>query len=359
MLELSGLNFQAKDASVTVDVEVELTEDEWYALPHFMKVVNESGVHVMDFGDNGLHLKPVKIKSIEDKTPPKLNTKKQYDKDGGDAVETNKKIIDNEGLEEDAPPYSDDDVRRAKETLERKKSKLLKAKTTSDLSKKEREDAEYEELMRRKKEKEAGEKMMGKLSHLSLALERAAETATVFAKGEFSSDEAEEYYGLDAMRDMEMKLPPKIRAAARTRIKELNASIDQYDNKGYNDGAGANSIKEKAIEAIEQILDNLSTGDYEGFAQAQQFFLTLMNPIQALIPNSLVNFLSTGGDDSVESSYTGEITTEVQPYETKLRESSSTPLAQLLEEAKKKKKEKRGKAMTHVGKAMRWSVIKR
>lgn len=321
-MELAGRPVTARDVDRISEDEIELTAEELDQVPYGRKRLIENKIHVMDF-DNKLVLKPVNIKSIEDKKSPKLNKVSDYDKDGGDAKKLNKKMIDNETIEEDGgkggPPYSDEQVKKAKELLNQKKSKLNQRGLAKEKSRKEKEDDEYNELMKRKKEKERKEHMMNNVK-LSLKTEQA-EDGTVFSGSKFSKDDEEEYLGLPEVRDVKVKIPPKLKSTIKKRVKELEKSIRDYDDKGYNDGAGANSNKNKAIDALEQILDNLQSNDYEGFREAQLFFLTLMSPIIDLFPPALVNFLSNGGPGPEG---TDELTTKVEPHETELKESHSS-----------------------------------
>jgi hypothetical protein len=89
------------------------------------------------------------------------------------------------------------------------------------------------------------------------------------------------------------KVPTEVMKAIKKRVDELKKSIERYDDKGYNDL----SVKSNAIEALEQIRDNLSRGDHEGFMEAQMFFLTLMSPIWDMIPAQVVNYLAKGSDE--------------------------------------------------------------
>lgn len=339
MMELAGKTITAKDITEISDDEISLTEDQLAEIPFSRKCLIENKVHVMDF-DNKLVLKAVNLKSIEDITPPKLNNVKDYDKDGGDASKMNKKMRDNEELQEaGGPPYRDEEVKKATDLLHKKRSPLANVDVEKDVakSKKEKEEEEYKELLKKKKEKEEAEKVMSKGDKFSLTKENA-EDATVFAGNKFSKEDEEDYYGLPEVRDSKINMPASVKADAKRRIKEIRQSIKDYDDKGYNDGAGRNSNKNKAIDAIEQIMDNLSSKDYEGFREAQLFFLTLMSPITDLFPASLVNFLSGSTGDSSNSDT--EIVQKVEPFETELKESAARPLRQILEESKKGRRAK-------------------
>lgn len=94
--------------------------------------------------------------------------------------------------------------------------------------------------------------------------------------------------GVDMEREAKIEIPADVKKAATQRIAELKKSIEYYDNKGYND----HSQKQKAIDCIEQIMDNLSTGDVEGLKKAQIFVTTLMSPITDLMPANLFTWLA-------------------------------------------------------------------
>lgn len=320
MKELAGHDrITAKDVTTVSESAMELTEDEMESIPYEFKKVIDEKVHVLDFADNKLVLKPISMKDAEDKTEPKLNTTADYEKDGGDATEVNKKMGDNSAIhEKEFPTYSEKDVKKAKEILDKKKSKLdVKQRTKKDADK-ESEDAEYAELMKRKNRDKKASEMSG---NLSLAKENA-EDAGMYTGTEFSQDDYDEYHGLPEIRDIKMAVPASIKKAINKRIKEIEQSIKDYDDKGYSDGAGANSNKNKAIDALEQIRDNLASNDWEGFREAQQFFLTLMSPITDLLPASLINYLSNGADGPHVND---ELTSEVEPHETDVKETGKAP----------------------------------
>lgn len=94
--------------------------------------------------------------------------------------------------------------------------------------------------------------------------------------------------GVKPMRGQKVKVPAEVKTGVAKRIAELKKSSEHYDDKGYND----ESLKQKAIEVLEKIMDNLSSGDVEGLRQAQIYFATLMSPITDLLPANLVLFLA-------------------------------------------------------------------
>lgn len=94
--------------------------------------------------------------------------------------------------------------------------------------------------------------------------------------------------GTDAMMNTKIKIPQKVKAAVNARIAELKKSIEFYDEKGYND----DSQKQKAIDCLQQIMDDLEPSNIEALKKAQVFYSTLMSPITDLIPSQLVLFLA-------------------------------------------------------------------
>lgn len=94
------------------------------------------------------------------------------------------------------------------------------------------------------------------------------------------------YYSIDTTS---VKLPKDVKRAITDRIKELHEAIALEDEKGYNDGG----VKQNAVDALSQILQNVETGNVEGIKEAQIFLGTLMSPILNLLPQQLFNWLGT------------------------------------------------------------------
>ena len=113
-----------------------------------------------------------------------------------------------------------------------------------------------------------------------------------------SVDTLNDRMGVDKERKEKVTIPADVKSSITKRISELKTSIEMYDKKGYND----HSQKEKAIDCLEQILDNLSTNDLEGLKKAQIFFETLMSPITDLFPSKLVNWLAKSVPSLVKES---------------------------------------------------------
>lgn len=94
--------------------------------------------------------------------------------------------------------------------------------------------------------------------------------------------------GVDSAMNTKVKVPAKVKDAVKARIAELEKSVEYYDEKGYND----QSQKQKAIECLKKIMDDLEPETVEALKKAQIYFGTLMSPITDLIPSQLVLFLA-------------------------------------------------------------------
>lgn len=114
-------------------------------------------------------------------------------------------------------------------------------------------------------------------------------------KVEFSDDTVETNkvkQGVDTEQAEKVKVPTEVFSQIDKRLKELKASIEEYDEKGYNDtGAIYSGVKDVAVDALEKMKDHLSKGDSESYKEAQVYYSTLMSPIQDLLPSFLVRFL--------------------------------------------------------------------
>lgn len=86
-------------------------------------------------------------------------------------------------------------------------------------------------------------------------------------------------------------VPADIVAAINGRIAELKKAIEVQDRKGYNDGG----TKDDAVEALEQILDNLKQED--GLTKAKLYYHTLASAVFHLIPPKVVKYISKPADE--------------------------------------------------------------
>ncbi len=98
----------------------------------------------------------------------------------------------------------------------------------------------------------------------------------------------EENSGIKKEEGDKIRVPANVKKDTKQRISELKSAIERYDDKGYND----KSIKQQAVDCLEQILENLHAGNVEGIKQAQIYFGTLMSPLTDFFPPTLINFLA-------------------------------------------------------------------
>lgn len=94
--------------------------------------------------------------------------------------------------------------------------------------------------------------------------------------------------GIKFEQGTKIRLPAAVKAEVKQRIAELNQAILRYDDKGYDD----KSIKQQAVDCLNQILQDLSTNDLEGVKKAQIYFETLMSPLTDFFPPKLINWLA-------------------------------------------------------------------
>lgn len=101
--------------------------------------------------------------------------------------------------------------------------------------------------------------------------------------------------GIKYERGTKIRLPNAVKSVVKDRIKQLDDAILRYDDKGYDD----KSIKQQAVDCLNQILQDLSTGDLEGLKKAQIYFGTLMSPLTDFFPPQLINWLANANNQYV------------------------------------------------------------
>ena len=101
--------------------------------------------------------------------------------------------------------------------------------------------------------------------------------------------------GVKFEQGTKIRLPAGVKAEVKQRIAELNQAILRYDDKGYDD----KSIKQQAVDCLNQILQDLSTNDLEGVKKAQIYFETLMSPLTDFFPPKLINWLANAANPYV------------------------------------------------------------
>lgn len=104
--------------------------------------------------------------------------------------------------------------------------------------------------------------------------------------------------GIKHEQGTKIKVPAAVKSAVTARIRELNAAIAKYDEKGYND----KSIKAQAVECLEQLMKDLSSNDLEGVKKAQIYLGTLMSPLTDFFPPQIINWLANAYNPLVKES---------------------------------------------------------
>lgn len=310
----------AEDYDVS-DEFLDLSESEWADLPKEMRAIVEDKKHVLtySYGDSSFKLKPIKVNN-DDEDVPDLTKPSDYEKDGGDATKANKKMTNNDKMntkldEEEVVEESEaieESIGVSPDRKEHAKDILNKKGTNWDLEpEKDPEQLDFEAKTKEQKEKEAREKKADEILSKS-KLSSATFSESYQNRQEFESDEdADTYFGHKHPRETKVALPSEVKKAMAENIKRIKDYMNDNEGKEFKDG-------EKAIDAMERIESELSSGDYEGFLNAQIFFHTLMGPIVDFFPSELVTFLSTGHQNQDgDSGYNKE----VEPFETKLSES--------------------------------------
>lgn len=110
--------------------------------------------------------------------------------------------------------------------------------------------------------------------------------------GESVDDEAkkQQRMGYDKEKAKEVPFPKEVKDACLKRIKEIEEAASEFDEKGYND----NSMKQRAVECIKQIMSNLEKENFMGWREANVYYATLMSPITDFLPAKLINFITKG-----------------------------------------------------------------
>jgi ribosomal protein S27E len=121
-------------------------------------------------------------------------------------------------------------------------------------------------------------------------MEKPPANALILTQVEFDDDTLnfnKTKMGVDVEEETKVKVPSDVMKHINKRIQELKASIETYDEKGYDD----KSVKSRAIECLEKIKKHLEAGTQEQYKQAQVYYGTLMSPIFDMFPTQLINFL--------------------------------------------------------------------
>lgn len=104
--------------------------------------------------------------------------------------------------------------------------------------------------------------------------------------------------GQDIEQGTKIDVPSYVTTAIDKRIKELESSIDRWDEKGYNQyGAIYKNAKHNALDLLAKFKELLAMKDESAFKEAQTLYGTLSSPIFDLLPAQLVKFLHNGHDE--------------------------------------------------------------
>lgn len=102
-----------------------------------------------------------------------------------------------------------------------------------------------------------------------------------------SQERLDDKTGKKYLNDTKIEVPTKIIKQIKDRIKQLEAAIAKYDNKGYDDV----SHKTKGIAALNKLLQHLEGGTLETINHAKVFYSTLDSLITEMLPATLTNFI--------------------------------------------------------------------
>lgn len=195
--------------------------------------------------------------------------------------------------------YYADEINYCVSELHRRNSPNYNSEDKSDVSKYVNKAENYDESVEAKEEVvvEEVEVVVEKEEEVKQVPEVKFETPNAFTSDDFDkivkkalNDINSVHYDSDAAKLNRYKTPKDVVKACKQRIKEIEASIAIDDEKGYND----NSVKIQSIECIEQILQNLSSNDEEGYKQAVIYHTTLAGQYLHWLPNQLIKYLTQG-----------------------------------------------------------------
>lgn len=243
-------------------------------------------------------------KKDSDKEDKKDSDDKDDDKDSKD--EDEKEDKKDSDKEDDKPAFlkdkKDDDKEDDKdEKKSEKKDDDKEEKDDKDSEKKEdkKDDSDDE----KKDDKEDDEKTVKVEVKVEEAEESVEDIVARILEKDLTPTKVEVDYengptdnsGVKFEQGTKIRLPAGVKAEVKQRIAELNQAILRYDDKGYDD----KSIKQQAVDCLNQILQDLSTNDLEGVKKAQIYFETLMSPLTDFFPPKLINWLANAANPYV------------------------------------------------------------
>jgi hypothetical protein len=95
-------------------------------------------------------------------------------------------------------------------------------------------------------------------------------------------------------------VPSSIKSSLKTAITKFKSSAAKFDTR--NDVQASQDLTVQ--DALQQLLDDLSTGTLDGIKQAQIHMTSYMTPITQHIPGDVVKFIAKGGkQDSLKDMF--------------------------------------------------------
>ena len=240
----------------------------------------------------------------EDDKPAFLKDKKDDEDEDKSEKKEDKDSDDDEEDEEEESDESDDD--------EEDDKKVCESVTPEHMTDSEKEEREKIVHGMKKNKAELKKKYGSKWKQVMYAtatktamesVETAQQIAARIMETDLTPTKVEVDYengptensGIKYERGTKIRLPNAVKNVVKDRIKQLDDAILRYDDKGYDD----KSIKQQAVDCLNQILQDLSTGDLEGLKKAQIYFGTLMSPLTDFFPPQLINWLANANNQYV------------------------------------------------------------
>ncbi len=227
-------------------------------------------------------------KKEDDKEDKKDSDDKDDDKDSKD--EDDKEDKKDSDKDDDKPAFLKD---KKDDDKEDDKDEKKSEKKEDDKEEKDEKDSEKKEDKKDDSDDEKTVKVEVKVEEAEESVEdivaRILEKDLTPTKVEVDYENGPtENSGVKFEQGTKIRLPAAVKAEVKQRIAELNQAILRYDDKGYDD----KSIKQQAVDCLNQILQDLSTNDLEGVKKAQIYFETLMSPLTDFFPPKLINWLA-------------------------------------------------------------------
>ncbi|QDJ96394.1 hypothetical protein Xoosp13_208 [Xanthomonas phage Xoo-sp13] len=215
------------------------------------------------------------------------SSEKDTDEDEDDSEKKSDKDADSDEKKTEKKDDKDDDSDKDKDDKSEKDKDDKSEKDKDDKSeKKDTDEDDSDKKAKKKDDKEVKESV--KLTPEQIAAMILEKDATTKAPEVDYQNAPKENDTKAKDLSTKIRLPSSVKSVVKSRIQELEAAIVAYDDKGFdNDG-----VKQNAVDALNQILENVAAGDAEGIKKAQVYFSTLMSPITTFFPPQLVNWLA-------------------------------------------------------------------